>query len=142
MTIYCLICNSTAVLSKQTTTTTVMLVGTLEQFIHGLKEAQPQSAEEPTKSIFIQWLDLIGQGVSRATTGYMATLAFAEDVQKYQFSHYHYLCLRCGALFNQSAGTETASATGISPASDALSDAQPTLRPSADPQGPVASATD
>ncbi|MEB0148716.1 hypothetical protein [Pseudomonas sp. CCC2.2] len=53
----------------------------------------------------MQLLDLIGESVSSATSGYTAMTAFARDVQKYQFSHYDYLCLRCGAKFDQNANT-------------------------------------
>ncbi|KPB54729.1 Unknown protein sequence [Pseudomonas coronafaciens pv. oryzae] len=51
----------------------------------------------------MQLLDLIGESVSSATSGYTAMAAFTRDVQRYQFGHYDYLCLRCGAKFDQNA---------------------------------------
>lgn len=142
MTIYCLICDSTAVLPKDATTSIVILVGTMENFFNGMKEVQPAPTEDPAKNVFRQLLCLISKGVSRATSGYIATLAFAQDVQKYQFSHYDYLCLRCGAQFNQSAYTETASPTAVIPSLAAQPSAQSAPPPSTDPRDPAAPATD
>lgn len=142
MTIYCLICDSTALLSKDATTSTVILVGTLDNFFNGLLEVQPPPTEAPSKNVFRQLLSLISKGVSRATSGYIATLAFAQDVQKYQFSHYDYLCLRCGALFNQSTCTATASSTAVIPSLTDQPSAQPAPPPSTDPRDPAAPATD
>jgi hypothetical protein len=45
----------------------------------------------------MQLLDLIGESVSSPTSGYAAMAAFSRDMQRYQFGHYDYLCLRAGA---------------------------------------------
>lgn len=137
----CQICDSTAVVSKETTTTLVVLIGTLESFLLGVTEVQVSSQESEQQSHLAQVLARISKGVLCATSGYRAALAFAQDVQKYQFSHYDYLCLRCGAKFDQSACTEASSPTIIS-ASDAQPSARPAPQPSADPQDPTVSTTD
>ncbi|APC19540.1 hypothetical protein BLL42_27870 (plasmid) [Pseudomonas frederiksbergensis] len=98
---HCLICDSTVVASKDVTTTVVILIGTLENFLLGVTEVQAPLPENEQHHYLAQMLARISKGVSRATSGYIATQAFANDVQKYQFSHYDYLCLRCGTLFDQ-----------------------------------------
>ena len=96
----CLICDSTAVMSKEVATTVVMLIGTLESFLLGATQVQVPLPENEQHSYLAQMLTRISNGVSRATSGHIATQAFANDVQKYQFSHHDWLCLRCGALFD------------------------------------------
>ncbi|MOA14015.1 hypothetical protein D3C78_1340920 [compost metagenome] len=144
MTLRCLICESTAVLPQHTANTAVVLIGTLESIMRGMACASTPDTrpEGQPESRLLQLVEQIGQGVSTALAECSAITAFAKDVQKYQFSHHDYLCLRCGALFNQSACTESSSSTPITPASIAQSGAQPTPAPSADPQESTASATD
>ena len=105
----CLICDSKAVLSKEAANAAVMLIGTIDSFLLGVRQAHTQSLEANPdtrpESLLVQLLDLIGESLSSATSGYTAMTAFARDVQKYQFSHYDCLCLRCGAKFDQSADT-------------------------------------
>ncbi len=139
---YCLICNSTAVISKDAITTVVLLTGTLESFLLGMKDAQTDQPEAEQNSFLRQALARIRQGVSRATSDYLATMVFAQDMQKYQFRHYDYLCLRCGALFDQGASSGGLAPTAIIPSSTAPPSAQSTPRPSAGPHDPTASATD
>ena len=103
----CLICDSKAVLSKEAASTAVMLIGTIDSFILSVRQAHTQGretgAETRQESLLVQLLDLIGESVSSASSGYTALTAFTRDVQKYQFGHYDRLCLRCGARFDQSA---------------------------------------
>jgi len=101
MAAYCLICDSTAVLYKETTTTVVALIGTLESFFLGMQDVRAGQPDAERTGYLRQALARINQAVSRATSDYLVTMAFAQDVQKYQFRHHKYLCLRCGALFDQ-----------------------------------------
>ncbi|WP_248768056.1 hypothetical protein [Pseudomonas sp. MWU12-2345] len=107
MTPRCLICDSKAVLSKEAANAAVMLIGTIDSFLLGVRQVHTQELEVTPdtrpESLLVQLLDLIGESVSSATSGYTAMTAFARDVQKYQFGYYDYLCLRCGARFDQSA---------------------------------------
>lgn len=106
MTPHCLICESVAVLSKENANTAVMLTGTIESVLSSMNQAysplaggiRPQARHE---SHLAQFLELLGDGISAAIAGCSSMVAFAQDVQKYQFRRYDYLCLRCGALFNQ-----------------------------------------
>jgi len=146
MTPRCLICESLAVLPKENANTAVMLVGTIESVIRGMSAARTPAPnvkpEERHESSVLQLLELIGNGVSAAIAGCSTLAAFAKDVEKYQFRHYDRLCLRCGALFNQSACAETASPTAISSVSGVQPNVQPVPPPSADPRDPAASTTD
>lgn len=146
MTPRCLICESLAVLPKENANTAVMLVGTIESVIRGMSGARtPAPDVKPEKrheSSVLQLLELIGNGVSAAIAGCSNLAAFAKDVEKYQFRHYDRLCLRCGALFNQSVCAETPGPTAISSASGVQPNAQPVPPPSADPRDPAASTTD
>lgn len=130
MVTYCLICNSTAVVSKDAITNVVLLTGTQESFLLGMKDAQTDQPETEQSSFLRQALARIRQGVSRATSDYLATMVFAQDVQKYQFSHYDYLCLRCDAMFDQGTSTESLAPYTVIPSSTAQPNAQPTPRPS------------
>lgn len=106
---HCLICDSKAVLSKTAANAAVLLIETIDRFLLGVSQLHVQDLETAPEtkheSLLVQLLDLIGESVSSATSGYTAMTAFAKDVQKYQFSHHDYLCLRCGAQFDQ--GTDT-----------------------------------
>ncbi|CAD5199540.1 hypothetical protein HX870_10215 [Pseudomonas gingeri] len=105
----CLICDSKAVLSKEAANAAVMLIGTIDSFLLSVRQAHTQGLvtdpETRPESLLVQLLDLIGESVSSATSGYTAMTAFARDVQKYQFNHYDFLCLRCGTKFDQNAET-------------------------------------
>ncbi|MFL1553631.1 hypothetical protein ACI77I_31995 [Pseudomonas sp. D47] len=97
----CLICDSTAVMSKDVATSVVMLIGTLESFLLGATQVQVPLPQNEQHSSLAQMLTRISKGVSRATSGHIATQAFANDVRTYQFSHHDWICLRCGALFDK-----------------------------------------
>lgn len=103
MTPRCLICDSKAVLSKEAANAAVMLIGTIDNFLLGICQAHTQGLETRPESLLVQLLDVIGESVSSASSGYTALTAFARDMRKYQFSHYDCLCLRCGAKFDQHA---------------------------------------
>jgi hypothetical protein len=109
MPLRCLICESKAVLSKDAASTAVLLIGTIDSFLLGVRQAHIQHSGVDSgikhESLLMQLLDLIGESVSSATSGYTAMTTFAKDVQKYQFGHHNYLCLRCGAQFDQYADT-------------------------------------
>ncbi|MPQ70842.1 MULTISPECIES: hypothetical protein [unclassified Pseudomonas] len=101
----CLICDSKAVISKDAANAAVMLIGTIDSFLLAVRQAYTQGLEidqeTRNESLLVRMLELIGKGFSGATSDHIAMTAFAQDVQKYQFSHYDYLCLRCGARFDQ-----------------------------------------
>jgi hypothetical protein len=97
----CLICESKAVLSKEAANAAVILIGSIDGFLLSVRQAHIQAPETQPESLLVQLLDLIGESVSSATSGYTAMTAFARNMQKYQFGDYDCLCLRCGARFDQ-----------------------------------------
>jgi hypothetical protein len=105
----CLICESKALLSKEAANAAVMIIGTIDNFLLGIRQAHTLGLENDSQtrpeSLLVQLLDLIGESVSSATSGYTAITAFARDVQKYQFGDHDCLCLRCGARFDRNAET-------------------------------------
>ena len=146
MTPRCLICESLAVLPKENANTAVMLIGTIESVIRGMSPARTPAPdvkpEEVYPSRLLQLLEQIGNGVSTAIAACSTITAFAQDVQKYQFSNYDYLCLRCGALFDQGASTDRFAPTPVILSSTAPPSAQLTPQPSAGPDDPAVLATD
>ena len=113
MSAHCMICNSKAVLSQEAATVAVMLIGSIDRFLLTATQGLESDPKNRPESSLMQLLDLIGESVSSATSGYAAMTAFTKDVQKYQFGSYDFLCLRCGARFNQDAINEISNPTII-----------------------------
>lgn len=109
MPLRCLICESKSVLPKEAANTAVLLIGTIDNCLLGVRQLHIQDSGIDSgikhQSLLMQLLDLIGESVSSATSGYPAMAAFTRDVQRYQFGRYDHICLRCGAKFDQNAGT-------------------------------------
>ena len=82
MPLRCLICESKAVLSKEAANTAVLLIGTIDCFLLGVRQAHIQdsgtNSEVKDESLLTQFLDLIGESVSSATSGYTAMTAFCQ----------------------------------------------------------------
>lgn len=100
---HCLICNSTAVMSKDAAKAIALLIGTLNGFLRGVRQARaqtPRTASEPDSPLE-QALNLMIDGLSGAVSGSADSTEFIKDVQKYHFMNYGYLCLRCGAQFDE-----------------------------------------
>lgn len=112
---HCLIYDSKAVLSKEAVSVAVMLIASIDRFLLSAAQGLDSDPNNRPESLLMQALDLIGESVSSASSGYAAMTAFAKDVQKYQFGPYDCLCLRCGARFTQDAGTGISSPS-INPA--------------------------
>jgi len=102
MSIHCLICNSSAVMSKDAAKAIALLICTLNGFLRAAQQAHsPGQAGAPADSPIEQAFNLMIDGVSGAVSSWANSTAFIKDVQKYQFMHYGYLCLRCGAKFDE-----------------------------------------
>lgn len=95
----CLICSSKAVLTKDVANAAVMMIGTITSFLRGIHDvpADPPIIDDE------DLLERVARGVASSLAGHTDTLAFATDLQKYQFNGYGCLCLRCGAQFDQAA---------------------------------------
>lgn len=63
----CLICESKAVLSKEAANAAVMLIGTIDNFLLGVRQAHTLGLEDDPQtrpeSLLVQLLDLIGESV-------------------------------------------------------------------------------
>lgn len=99
----CLICNSSAVMSKDAAKAIALLIGTLDGFLQGLQQSKAQpDMGSPLELAFDRMLD----GLSHASAHWERSSDFARDVQRHQFMHYDCLCLRCGAMFDAQAASE------------------------------------
>lgn len=103
MTIRCLICNSSVVLSKDAAKSIARLIGALDGFLNGIQRSisvLPPTInahqEKPLERAFSLMID----GVAGASSSWATTQDFIRDVRKYQFMEYDCLCLRCGATFD------------------------------------------
>ena len=100
----CLICNSSAVMSKDAAKAIALLICTLNGFIRAAQQArapgQARDAQEPCNPMEYAF-SLMIDGVAGAVTSWRDSQAFIHDVQRYQFMEYDCLCLRCGAKFDE-----------------------------------------
>lgn len=94
----CLICDSSAVLTREAAKGLTLLVGLLDSAIKG---AQCQRGCHT---------DLLS-GLAAVAPAYPETQKAAEDVARFHFAGFDCLCLRCGALFDETAENEE----GLSP---------------------------
>jgi len=88
----CLICDSSAVLTRDAAKRLTVLMGLLNGAIEG--------AQRP--------LERIGQsallsGLTAVVPAYPAARKEADEVVRFHFADFDSLCLRCGALFNEAA---------------------------------------
>lgn len=98
----CLICNSSVVLSKDAARSTALLVGALNGLLRGFQQSTVRQActDHAYESPLEQAVETMINGVSVAASNWNSTQEFINDMQKYQFAEYRYLCLRCGARFD------------------------------------------
>jgi len=103
MTIRCLICNSSVVLSKDAAKALARLIGTLGGFLNGIQHSTASHpAAAATKSNDLERaFDLMIDGVSGAAANWADTQDFIRDVRKHQFMEYDCLCLPRGAKFDK-----------------------------------------
>lgn len=107
MSTHCLICDSTAVISKDAAKAIALLICTLNGFLRAAQQPchsqpKPPMCDSPVEQAFNLMLD----GVAGAVNSWTDSQAFIRDVQRYQFMDYDCLCLRCGAKFDASAPSE------------------------------------
>lgn len=101
MTTRCLICNSSAVLSKEAARAIALLICTLNGLLRAAQKARAQPVPEQADSPIEQAFSVMLDGISGAVNGWEDSQAFIRDVQRYQFLKYDCLCLRCGATFDE-----------------------------------------
>ncbi|HBO9053364.1 TPA: hypothetical protein L5D50_000825 [Pseudomonas aeruginosa] len=107
MTIRCLICNSSVVLSQEEAQAIALLIGLLDGFLKGIQGASSATPESTVASPLGHTLSMMIEGISGAASNWADTQDFAREHRKFHFMGYDRLCLRCGALFNDSPDVES-----------------------------------
>lgn len=103
---HCLICESSAALNQETAKAIVLVVAALDGFVRGWHEPQPSrdTSDVPLGSALLH----VSRAVSSAVAACSGHVAFAQDLEKYQFAGFNCLCQRCGALFDSPPDTQSA----------------------------------
>ncbi len=100
----CLICDSRVVIHQDGVESMVLFIGATNGFLRGISNARAHVPHNPAaylESPLASALYLLVSGVVGAQSGGADSTAFAQAVKKYQFSGYDYLCLRCGARYDE-----------------------------------------
>lgn len=95
----CLICNSSAVLTRDAAKAIARMLGIAESFIKGARRVAVSANSADTQPL-VQGVDLLIGGASAITADWEGIDIWIQDMQRYQFMGYTNLCLRCGALFD------------------------------------------
>lgn len=96
---YCLICESSAVLRQDSAKAIVQFFTLLNSFAREW-QTTPSTKGMHTVEPMAWFLQNLTVAVTSATSAFSATDRFIQDMQKYQFGSFTYLCLRCGARFD------------------------------------------
>ena len=88
----CLICDSSAVLTRDTAKGLTVLIGLLNGAIEGAQRPHERSGQFALLS-----------GLAAVVPAYPAARKEADEVVRFHFADFDSLCLRCGALFNEAA---------------------------------------
>lgn len=95
----CLICNSSAVLTRDAASAIARMFGITESFIKGAQRVAVSASSAGTPPL-AQEVDMLIGGASAITSDWEGINTWIQDMQRYQFMGYTNLCLRCGALFD------------------------------------------
>ena len=95
----CLICNSSAVLTRDTASAIARMLGIAESFIKGAQRVGVSASSASTPPL-AQGVDMLIGGASAITSDWEGINIWIQDMQRYQFMGHTCLCLRCGALFD------------------------------------------
>lgn len=88
----CLICDSSAVLTCDAGKRLTVLMGLLNGAIEGAQRPHERIGQSALLS-----------GLTAVVPAYPAARKEADEVVRFHFADFDYLCLRCGALFNEAA---------------------------------------
>ena len=88
----CLICDSSAVLTRDAGKRLTVLMGLLNGAIEGAQRPHERSGQSALLS-----------GLAAVVPAYPAARKEADEVVRFHFADFDSLCLRCGALFNEAA---------------------------------------
>lgn len=88
----CLICDSSAVLTREAAKGLTLLIGLFNGAIEGAQRPHERSGQSALLS-----------GLAAVVPAYPAARKEADEVVRFHFADFDSLCLRCGALFNEAA---------------------------------------
>lgn len=111
----CLICESSAVLSKESVSTLVMLASVIGGFMNATRRPSgPEAASPGVELIHLeQVLGFVTEGIELAQRQWVENQPFLQDARRFQFMQHDCLCLRCGALFNRAPEPELNPGSGV-----------------------------
>lgn len=95
----CLICNSSAVLTRDAASAIACVLGMAESVIKGAQRVAVSASSADVQPL-AQALNMITGGISAISSDWEGINTWIQDMQRYQFMGHTNLCLRCGALFN------------------------------------------
>lgn len=96
----CLICNSSAVLTRDAASAIARVLGIVDCFIKGAQRVATSTTSAAPHPPLTAGLNIIIGGASEVSSEWESINTWIQDMQKYQFMGYTNLCLRCGALFD------------------------------------------
>lgn len=111
----CLICESSAVLSSESVGTLVMLASVMGGFINVARQLSASEVTTPgAKSSNLELaLGFVKEGFEQAQQQWAENQSFLQDARRFQFMQHDCLCLRCGALFNNTSEPELNPDSGV-----------------------------
>ncbi|GAC1030984.1 hypothetical protein thsps21_18110 [Pseudomonas sp. No.21] len=95
----CLICNSSAVLTRDAASAIACVLGMAESVIKGAQRVAVSASSADVQPL-AQALNMITGGISAISSDWEGINTWIQDMQRYQFMGHTCLCLRCGALFD------------------------------------------
>lgn len=95
----CLICNSSAVLTRDAASAIARMLGMAESVIKGAQRVAVSASSADVQPL-AQALNMITGGISAISSDWEGINTWIQDMQRYQFMGHTCLCLRCGALFD------------------------------------------
>ncbi|WP_061292026.1 hypothetical protein [Azotobacter vinelandii] len=107
MTTRCLICDSSVVLSQEEAQAIALLIGLLDGFLKGIQGESSATPGGAVANPLGHTVSRMIKGISGAVSNWADTQAFIREHRKFHFMGYDRLCLRCGALFDDSPNVES-----------------------------------
>lgn len=95
----CLICESSAILTKDAAVSIALIMGIAGGWLQAVQQVN-KDTQSHTETPLEHWYNLLLGGLASVAPSYQSALRFAADVTRYQFGGFDCHCLRCGAIFN------------------------------------------
>ncbi len=96
----CLICESSAILTKDAAVSIALLVSIAGGWLQAVHHTR-KDARDHTSSPLEHYYNLLLGGLASVVPSYRSASQVAADITLYQFGDFNFLCLRCGARFNE-----------------------------------------